>query len=91
MARERIPSANCPACGQKIAGQSPTKGHLNSPPAPKDLAICVSCGNPAIYTHSLRLRRLTKGEFQDLEPGLRAELLMARQRLEVARNLGLGN
>lgn len=90
--RDKIPrDQKCPACGQSCHGHSTTRGPLNAQPTPKDLVLCVSCGNPLIYTHSLRLRRLTRGEFNDLEPGLRAELLMARQRLEIAQKLGLTN
>lgn len=92
MAQDKIPkSQNCPACNKPCQGHSPTRGPLNAVPSPKDLVICFSCGNPLIYTHSLRLRRLTKGEYLDLDPGLRAELLMARQRLQIATSLGLDN
>lgn len=40
-----------------------------------------------IFDSQLKLRRLTQGEFTDLEPALKTELLMARQRIENLRNL----
>jgi hypothetical protein len=40
-----------------------------------------------IFSDQLKLRRLTRGEFNELDPSLRAELLMARQRIENLRNL----
>lgn len=89
MVQDRIPSQQCPACGAPADAHTPAQGRSNAKPGPGDLTICISCGNPLRFTDSkpMKLRRLTQGEYADLEPGIRTELLMARQRIENLKNL----
>ena len=88
MAKARIPNLTCPACGSPCDQHRATTGKSepDAEPKPRDLVICVACGNPLVFTHSMRLRRLTTAEFMDMEPSLKTELLAARHRMETLGN-----
>ena len=57
--------STCPFCGKPkhLAG---TLRSDNPPPSPNDAAICISCGNWAIFTERLELRRPSITELVEL-------------------------
>lgn len=62
----RYPIVYCWSCGaRKDSAWSPSRGVLK--PSEGDIAICVECGMPAIYTgHQLEQRPPTKEEYAEL-------------------------
>jgi len=88
MAKARIPNLQCPACGSPCDqhAASTGKSQPDAEPKPQDLVICIACHNPLVFTHSMKLRRLTTAEFLNLPNELKVELLGAKHRLENLAN-----
>lgn len=71
-----IPEDYCPFCGHKLDAASTPGGAI---PNPDDISVCLSCASALRFDKSLRLRAMTQGEFADLHPDNRKEILLIQR------------
>lgn len=65
----------CPLCGHPADGASGIDH--NDKPDPGDLAVCISCASPLIYTDNFELRQMTKQDWDELHPDNARQIRMA--------------
>jgi len=71
-----IPKSRCPFCGYRSEAAS-TPGDKS--PEPGHIAVCISCASVLMFNEDLRLRAMTQGEFADLHPDNRDEILLIQR------------
>ena len=67
----------CPNCGYFSDRASGAMGSKR-PPGPGDIAICLSCGAPMIFTETLGLRPMQEEEFKALPAKVKRSLVLAK-------------
>jgi hypothetical protein len=60
-----VPSSNCPVCGAKH--DHATSLAYEAAPSPGDAALCIQCGNVAVFADDLTLRQPTPAEQEKLD------------------------
>jgi len=76
---EHVHPTTCPYCGRLNDRQSNAYGgDLSVGPTPDALAICAECGEIAVFTATLTLRRMTNAEWLEIPADQRAKLSLAR-------------
>lgn len=58
--------ASCPWCGKPKHLASTLTDGKGPPPVPGDIALCISCGNWAIFDPQLQMRKPSKRERAEL-------------------------
>lgn len=72
-----LPDA-CPHCGEMLDAVG-VAGGADAVPEPGDVSACLKCGNPMVFMEGLRLRAMTKDEWESLPEKHRRELASVRE------------
>lgn len=65
----------CPLCGHPADGASGIDH--DHKPDPGDLAVCIGCASPLVYTDTFELRQMTEQEWNELHPDNKEQIRMA--------------
>lgn len=71
-----IPESRCPFCGYRSEAASAPG---DKSPEPGHVAVCISCASVLVFNDDLLLRAMTQGEFADLHPDNRKEILLIQR------------
>jgi hypothetical protein len=82
----RVAPELCYTCGYLYDAVSPRDGSTDTP-VPGNWAICINCGEVAVFGLDLRRRPLTEAERRDLDDGDRE--LMRRAKADCMRAQGV--
>lgn len=75
----------CPGCAQEVDLKSrPFTGI----PRPGDACFCLLCGMLLTYNRALKLQRLTRQEWETVDPKQRAELAEYHKQLQLTASTG---
>lgn len=77
---------NCPTCKQ-VLNESFTASEEAAMPSPGDLNLCGSCGTISEFTES-GLRPMTEQELRSLDVEDKDNLILARRRIQNAKEKG---
>lgn len=75
-----MPLAPCPWCDALHALASDMQGTAS--PGPGDIAVCITCGQAAVYTGELLKRRLTDSDWNGLDQQTRQSLIHYAQAVD---------
>jgi len=72
-----VPASMCPTCGYVMNAAGLADGGIGRPTI-GDIAGCMACGQPLVYSDDMQVRVMTKAEHDALPPDQRRDLAKIR-------------
>lgn len=73
----RLEADSCPSCNNRLNAVEPNNDDSNRPPEKGDITLCVYCESVLQFGENLKLKALSREEFNNLDQDTQFEMMRA--------------
>ena len=76
----------CPSCKVELNMSTPVDGSKRKP-VPGDISVCFYCGAFMMFDKNVHRTKMTKKQFEKLEPELQAQMIQAQNMIKIQKSV----